>query len=388
MTKKNVAFTLTLALSLSLSLVMPTTTFAAEISMKVGDKALAFQYAEPFIEDGRTLTPLRDLLVALGVPDDQEHIIWNKDKQSVSVIYKDINVELTVGSRTIYKNNHKFADLDVSPKLVNDRVFIPARAVAEALGNKVIYDATTRTVLINSGTITYSDLSKLNSVVRATIQKLKGIDLKDLQGEQKESLEYLLLIDKKQLAGALLDSFELERAAVLDFIAKYMLNDLNCLIEKAVDPASPAAYGTSMTDLITALPADPVMEQLAKIMKNSSNEQVRDAISFYLYKFPTSKSLKILEEELAVESSDKVFSNAAVSYQSIGRSMPSTYVESLFNSYLNASDKQREKYKSYLLLNVRNHDSTKEQWNALLKNKSSSKTELEKQTAEELLKLK
>lgn len=388
MTKRTAVYSLTLACALTMSIWNSPQALATEVSMKVGDQALSFHYAQPFIEDGRTLTPLRDLLVALGVPDDNDHIQWNPDKQSVTVIQKDIQIELTAGNNILYKNGQKFAELDVPPKLVNERMFIPARAIAEALGHKVIYEAPTRTVLINPGTIKYTDLNKLTSVVQDTLKKINGKEANELSVEMKESLDYLLLIDKQQLAGALFDSYALERTAVLDFIQKYMHGDLIVLIEKAVDPASPASYGTSMTDIITALPADSVVDQLANILTANPNEQVRNAISFYLYKFPNSKSLKILEDLLTNEQSDKVFINAAASYQSIGRTMPSTYVASLYNSYMIASEKQREKYKPYLLLNVRNHNSTKELWNTLLKEKSDSRIELEKQTAEELLKLK
>lgn len=385
---KKMALYLSLALTLTTSYLNPGSAYASDVNMKVGNQALSFVFAQPFIEDGRTLTPLRDLLVGLGITNDEAHIIWDKDKQSVTAIKDSIQIELTVGNKVIYKNGKQYAELDVPAKLVGDRVFIPARIVAEALGHKVVYEAPTKTVLIDPKTIVYTDLNKLVSVVQETLPKINVKTNGQLDNLANDSLEYLKLIDQKQLVQALYESYNKERKEVLDFIEQHYMSKLGVFFELAVDTKSPSAYRIALPDLIASLPTDPLVDQLEIIMKTHPNDDVRYTTSFYLYKFPSTRTMKIFESILPNEQADNVFVNAAASYQTIGRTMPVAYVSSLFTSYMNASEKQRDKYKSYLLLNVRNHDSTKEAWNTLLTEKSKSKVEQEQKTAQELLSLK
>ncbi|MDB5055504.1 MAG: copper amine oxidase family protein [Bacilli bacterium] len=147
--KKLSAVVAGIVLSVSLS---AGTVFAADLKLEVDGKPAEFQFGTPFIQDGRSLMPLRDLLVALGVPNDDEHIIWNQDEKSVLIEQGNIEVKLAVGDKTIYKNGKMFKDLEVPAQQVkaqNDRIFLPARAVAEALENDVSFNAGTNSVIIN-----------------------------------------------------------------------------------------------------------------------------------------------------------------------------------------------------------------------------------------------
>jgi hypothetical protein len=49
------------------------------------------------IADGRTLLPLREVLTNLGVKNDDEHIIWDGTKRSVTVKKDDKVIYLEVG---------------------------------------------------------------------------------------------------------------------------------------------------------------------------------------------------------------------------------------------------------------------------------------------------
>jgi|GEM_PF-3566351 len=127
------------------------TASAATLKMKVKGAPVDFQYGTPFIEDGSSLMPLRDLLVALGVPNDDDHIVWNGTDKSVTIKLGDNSVKLAVGDTHIYVNGQLFKELEVPAQQVASqdyRVFLPARAVAEALGNTVGYDAATGTVIV------------------------------------------------------------------------------------------------------------------------------------------------------------------------------------------------------------------------------------------------
>ncbi|MCD1258624.1 copper amine oxidase N-terminal domain-containing protein [Paenibacillus athensensis] len=139
---------------------------AATLKMKVKGAAVDFQYGTPFIENGSSLMPLRDLLIALGVPNDDEHIIWNGSEKSVTIKLDDFTVKLAVGDKNIYVNGELFKELEVPAQQVvsqDSRVFLPARAVAEALGNTVGYDAATGTVVVEEqGVVETKDGVRVN----------------------------------------------------------------------------------------------------------------------------------------------------------------------------------------------------------------------------------
>lgn len=125
------------------------TSFAStDLKLNVNGQAVTFQYGAPFIDDGSSLVPLRDLLICLGVQDSDEHIIWNGNEQSVTIIKGNKTVKLSVGAREIYLNGNLYKSLEVPAKMVNERVYLPARAVAEALGYFVDFDAETWTILV------------------------------------------------------------------------------------------------------------------------------------------------------------------------------------------------------------------------------------------------
>lgn len=104
----------------------------------------------PLAIDGRTMLPLRELVTALGVPNDDEHIIYkrvSKDEQYVSVIYGQTRIDLTIGEPAAYVDGKRLT-LDAPPVIYKNSTYIPLRFVAEALGKKVVWVGETKTVLI------------------------------------------------------------------------------------------------------------------------------------------------------------------------------------------------------------------------------------------------
>lgn len=90
--------------------------------------------AAPYIAQDRTFVPIRFLANALGV--DNENISWNNTTSTAKLTLGTITAELTVGKKQIITNGQAKA-IDVAPKLNNNRTFLPARFVAEALGYQV-----------------------------------------------------------------------------------------------------------------------------------------------------------------------------------------------------------------------------------------------------------
>lgn len=93
----------------------------------------------PFIENGRTFVPVRFLSNALGVQN--QNIFWFGNTGRVVLQEPGFNVvELTVGKVEVLSNGEPVPGVDVAPMLRNDRTFLPARFVANALGYDVEWD--------------------------------------------------------------------------------------------------------------------------------------------------------------------------------------------------------------------------------------------------------
>ena len=96
----------------------------------------------PFIEDGRTLVPLRAIFEALEAKVD-----WQGETQTITAIKGELKIILQINSDKMYVGN-QVKVLDVPAKLVGTRTFVPARAVSEAFGCDVDWDGNTQTVII------------------------------------------------------------------------------------------------------------------------------------------------------------------------------------------------------------------------------------------------
>jgi len=89
----------------------------------------------PQIVDSRTLIPLRFVSETMGA-----NVTWKSDSCTVEISKGNSQVVMQMGN-TVFTNNGKSCSLDVPPAMINDRVFVPIRVLAEALGfNIQFYD--------------------------------------------------------------------------------------------------------------------------------------------------------------------------------------------------------------------------------------------------------
>ncbi|MDO4539661.1 MAG: copper amine oxidase N-terminal domain-containing protein [Syntrophomonadaceae bacterium] len=106
---------------------------------------------EPFVENGRTMVPLR------AVEDISGHTLqWNEADRSVILRGYNNIISLKVDSYEAGINTFddkqakRTVILDVAPKIINGRTFVPLRFIAEATGAKVDWDPVTNSVLIEN----------------------------------------------------------------------------------------------------------------------------------------------------------------------------------------------------------------------------------------------
>jgi hypothetical protein len=106
----------------------------------------------PFIENDRTLVPLRGIFEKLGAT-----VEWEPEGQGVKVDADGIAISLVIGKdiATVIRDldGEQVTDevkLDVPARLVDNRTFVPGRFIAETLGATVLWDDVSRTVIIQT----------------------------------------------------------------------------------------------------------------------------------------------------------------------------------------------------------------------------------------------
>ena len=112
----------------------------APVRVTLDGAAVVFPDQQPAIENGRTLTPVRAVCEAAGLA-----VGW--DSGAVTVTDGKRTVTLAVGAAVIGVDGAA-APLDCAPVLRGGRTLVPIRAVMEAFGYAVSWDAAARTVVI------------------------------------------------------------------------------------------------------------------------------------------------------------------------------------------------------------------------------------------------
>lgn len=97
-----------------------------------------------YVKDGRTYLPVRYVAYALGITP--ENILW--DGKTATFISSGRVVQVTPGSAILTINGAPVT-MDVVTDVVNGRVMVPFRWVAQAFGAQVNYDDTTQTVSLS-----------------------------------------------------------------------------------------------------------------------------------------------------------------------------------------------------------------------------------------------
>lgn len=135
---------LILVFCLFLSL-MPLNAFANnEIKLWIDGNYVESDVA-PFIEESRTLVPLRVISENLGLD-----VEWMPEEKQVIISQGEDYFVFLIGENFYSKGDLKM-EMDAAPKIVADRTFVPIRVIAELFNKEVNWDNANRTVVIGSG---------------------------------------------------------------------------------------------------------------------------------------------------------------------------------------------------------------------------------------------
>ncbi|WP_339270190.1 stalk domain-containing protein [Paenibacillus sp. FSL R5-0470] len=119
----------------------------AEISIIVNDSVIPSD-VEPVVHKGTALMPLRVLEDSLGVS-----LNWNSSTQTIAVFKGDASGTLIIGDPTAsikVGDVEEKVTLDQPAKIIQNRVMVPVRFIAELFGAKVVWNSTMKTITIST----------------------------------------------------------------------------------------------------------------------------------------------------------------------------------------------------------------------------------------------
>lgn len=132
-----------------LNIVVPSfTTFAStssynNINLYLDGKIILFDVS-PKIVDGRTLVPLRGIFENMGA-----EVSWNDESKTAVIEKDDIEISIQPNSKSACMGEVCYL-LDVAPIIVDGRILVPLRFIAESLQCEVNWDGNTRSVSIST----------------------------------------------------------------------------------------------------------------------------------------------------------------------------------------------------------------------------------------------
>lgn len=132
-----------LAITLILAMVSMPVSAEDNITIYVNEQRLQCDVA-PYIENGRTMVPMRKIFEALDAKVD-----WEGTTQTITATKDDIVIILQINNSTM-KNNGVDEVLDVAPVIVGSSTFVPIRAVSQSLKANVEWFGHNQSVYINS----------------------------------------------------------------------------------------------------------------------------------------------------------------------------------------------------------------------------------------------
>ena len=125
----------------------------------------AYDNVLPYIENERTLIPIRATAESLGLD-----VEWDGEARTVTVSGGDTRILLTIDSDKAYVNDEEIT-LDVPARITDERTFVPLRFVSESMGAVVDWDDAARTV-----TITKEGVNKVLALIDNTKWQLNADD--------------------------------------------------------------------------------------------------------------------------------------------------------------------------------------------------------------------
>jgi len=111
-------------------------------SVSVKNNLIKFD-VPPYIKGVVTLIPVRAITEQLGCD-----VTWDGETRTVTVSKNNIEIKITIGSRTVYVNGSP-VELNTAAEITCGRTFLPLRFIAEAMGLEVSWDGDNQVIDID-----------------------------------------------------------------------------------------------------------------------------------------------------------------------------------------------------------------------------------------------
>ena len=152
-----------------------------EKTVLVGDKAIDMDVA-PYIQasSNSTMVPLRFVSVALGVdssnvanPDESNKVTWDANSKTTTIYYGAGTgqkiIQFQAGSNIMVVDGTRIPmEYGVKAEIKDGRMFVPFRALGQALGIAVTWDANTRTAIYNENNARNTNATTTAATTTAT----------------------------------------------------------------------------------------------------------------------------------------------------------------------------------------------------------------------------
>lgn len=245
----------------------------------------------PLKVNDRTMLPLKEVLTYLGVQNDDQHIIWDNVKKSVTIITDTKTIYLEAGN-TIAKVNNEEVILDVAAFIYtkNNKVYIPVRFIAECLDKKVVWDGSSTSVLIRDEK-SFNEVKEImtkSNEAMSKVNKFKSTmnyDITTNDGKTISKMTILSTIQMDVLKNAMfmdmvMDMGEIDGVEMDMTMQSYQVG--NTMYSKTVMTGLPGQWiKTDLTDVEAVLNLESVSEDAIEIndvicaglvVGNSTNE--------------------------------------------------------------------------------------------------------------------
>lgn len=120
----------------------PVQAAASSVYLALGDKEIAFDQGQPYIEQATTMVPAKALLGGL----DYE-LSWDAATSTLHASKGKLSFELKRGQKQAMANGEGYL-LNVAPKIMDGILYAPLRFLAENAGYRVGWDAANRAVAL------------------------------------------------------------------------------------------------------------------------------------------------------------------------------------------------------------------------------------------------
>jgi hypothetical protein len=170
------------------ALALTSTCFAQDINVSLNGNVVNFPNQKPVVVDGRTLIPLRGVFDNMGYAID-----WNGNTKTVTLTKGSDTIVITIGENQYYHNNQAVS-LDVPAQIINGSTMLPLRAIGDATGAEILWDADTKLATIVDSTL--ADTSAPQATVIATSQQEADYitSYTEIMKEYNESVSSLLSV--------------------------------------------------------------------------------------------------------------------------------------------------------------------------------------------------